>query len=227
MSYKVVVVTGASAGLGRAIAIQFAKKKLNVGLISRNKERLESLKKEIEGLGVKASIAVCDVANPDQIENAAEIIEKELGAIDIWVNNAMASVFSPFKEITNEEFKRVTEVTYLGYVYGTQSALKRMLPRNRGMIIQVGSALAYRGIPLQSAYCGAKHAIQGFTESVRCELLHDKSDVKITMVQMPAMNTPQFNWVKSRLEKKATASSPNFSTRSWGAGCCLECFSLS
>lgn len=210
MDAKVVVVTGASAGLGRAIAIQFAKKKLNVGLISRNVERLESLKKEIERLGVKAAIAICDVADSKQVENAAEIIERSLGPIDIWVNNAMTSVFAPFKEMTPEEFKRVTDVTYLGYVYGTLCALKKMLPRNHGMIIQVGSALAYRGIPLQSAYCGSKHAIQGFTESLRCELMHDNSAVKVTMIQMPAMNTPQFNWVKNKLKRKPQPVPPIF-----------------
>src|SRR5205085_2892429 len=142
------------------------------------------------------------VANAEAIEKAAEKIEQELGPIDVWVNNAMASVFSPIKQMTADEFKRVTEVTYLGYVYGTLAALQRMLPRDRGMIVQVGSALAYRGIPLQSAYCGAKHAIQGFTESLRCELLHDGSNVKITMVQLPALNTPQFGWVKSRLPRQ-------------------------
>jgi NAD(P)-dependent dehydrogenase (short-subunit alcohol dehydrogenase family) len=142
------------------------------------------------------------MADPDQVEAAAAAVEREFGPIGVWVNNAMVSVFSPVKEMTPAEYKRVTEVTYLGYVYGTLAALKRMLPRDRGRIIQVGSALAYRGIPLQSAYCGAKHAIQGFTESLRCELIHDGSNVKISMVQMPAMNTPQFSWVKSRLPRK-------------------------
>ncbi len=205
-----VVVTGASAGLGRAIALGFAKKGLNVGLISRNEHRLETLKEEIEALGVSASFEVCDVADANQIFKAADALEKTLGPIDIWVNNAMASVFSPFEKITVKEFKRVTDVTYLGVVFGTHCALKKMLKRNRGTIIQVGSALAYRGIPLQSAYCGAKHAIQGFTESLRCELLHAKKRIKITMVQMPALNTPQFSWVKSRLPKKPQPVPPIF-----------------
>lgn len=199
---QTVVITGASAGLGRAVALLFGRKKFSVGLLSRNQARLESLKKEIETLGGKAEIAICDVADPMQIENAASHIERTLGPIDIWINNAMTSVFSPFNEMTDEEFKRVTEVTYLGYVYGTRAALKRMTLRNQGVIIQVGSALAYRGIPLQSAYCGAKHAVCGFTYSLRCELLHQKSKVKISMIQMPALNTPQFNWVKSRLPRK-------------------------
>lgn len=198
----VVVVTGASAGIGRATALLFGRKKFSVGLISRNQERLHSLKEEIETLGGKAFIAICDVSHPDQLESAAEEIESELGPISIWINNAMVSVFSPFSEIAPDEYKRVTEVTYLGFVYGTRTALKRMIPRDKGTIIQVGSALAYRGIPLQSAYCGAKHAIKGFTESVRCELMHDKRNIQISMVQMPALNTPQFNWVKSRLKHK-------------------------
>jgi NAD(P)-dependent dehydrogenase (short-subunit alcohol dehydrogenase family) len=143
-----------------------------------------------------------DVAEAAAVEAAAEAVEAEFGPIDVWVNNAMASVFSPIKEMTPEEFKRVTDVTYLGYVYGTLSALRRMLPRDRGVIIQVGSALAYRGIPLQSAYCAAKHAVQGFVDSLRCELLHDKSNVRVTMIQMPALNTPQFSWVKSRMPRK-------------------------
>jgi NAD(P)-dependent dehydrogenase (short-subunit alcohol dehydrogenase family) len=151
-----------------------------------------------------------DVSDAGQVEAAAEMVEKELGAIDIWINNAMVSVFSPIKQMLPEEFKRVTEVTYLGYVYGTLSALKRMLSRERGMIVQVGSALAYRGIPLQAAYCGAKHAIQGFTDSLRCELLHEGSKVKVVEVHMPALNTPQFSWVKSRLPRKPQPVSPIF-----------------
>jgi NAD(P)-dependent dehydrogenase (short-subunit alcohol dehydrogenase family) len=151
-----------------------------------------------------------DVANPEQVEAAAARVEIDLGKIDIWINNAMASVFSPIKEMTPEEFRRVTEVTYLGYVYGTLAALKRMLPRDRGVVVQVGSALAYRGIPLQSAYCAAKHAVQGFCDSLRCELLHDNSGVRLTMVQLPALNTPQFGWVKSRLPRKAQPVPPIF-----------------
>jgi NAD(P)-dependent dehydrogenase (short-subunit alcohol dehydrogenase family) len=160
--------------------------------------------------GTEAVVAPADVSDPGAVEAAAAFIEERLGPIDVWVNNAMVSVFSPFKEMEAEEFKRVTEVTYLGVVYGTMTALHRMLPRNRGRIIQVGSALAYRGIPLQSAYCGAKHAIQGFTEAVRCELLHDKSDVTISMVQMPALNTPQFGWVKTRLPRHPQPVPPIF-----------------
>ncbi len=199
---QVVVVTGASAGVGRAAALAFGKLGMHVGLLSRNKERLESLKIEIENLGGKAHIVIADVSNPEEVDKAVQNIEDNLGPIDIWVNNAMTSVFCFFHDIPPQEFKRVTEVTYLGFVYCTQAVLKRMLIRNKGIIIQVGSALAFRGIPLQSAYCGAKHAIKGFTESLRSELLHVKSHVKITEVNMPALNTPQFNWVKSYLPRK-------------------------
>ncbi|MEA2572920.1 MAG: hypothetical protein QOH93_218 [Chloroflexia bacterium] len=205
---EVVVITGASAGVGRATVQAFARKGAYIGLLARGEEGLEGARRDAERLGGRGLVLPTDVANPEQVEAAAEAVEREFGPIDIWVNNAMTSVFSPFMEMTPEEFRRVTEVTYLGYVYGTQSALKRMLPRDRGHIVQVGSALAYRGIPLQSAYCGAKHAIQGFTESVRTELIHDKSNVKITMVQMPALNTPQFGWVKSRLPRKAQPVPP-------------------
>ncbi len=207
---KVVVITGASAGVGRATARAFAKKGANIALLARDRNRLEAAGKEIKDLGGDALIIPTDVSDPNQIEAAAKAVEKEFGAIDIWINNAMVSVFSPVKEMTPDDYKRVTEVTYLGYVYGTLTALKYMLPKNSGIIVQVGSALAYRGIPLQSAYCAAKHAIKGFTESVRTELLHDRSHVKITMVQMPAMNTPQFNWVKSRLPRKAQPVPPIF-----------------
>jgi NAD(P)-dependent dehydrogenase (short-subunit alcohol dehydrogenase family) len=178
--------------------------------VARGRDGLEGARLEVEALGGKALVYPADVADAAQVEAAAEAVEREFGPIDVWVNDAMVSVFSPFNEMTADEFKRVTEVTYLGYVYGTMSALKRMLPRDRGRIVQVGSALAYRGIPLQSAYCGAKHAIQGFTESVRCELMHDKSNVKISMVQMPALNTPQFGWVKSRLPRKPQPVPPIF-----------------
>src|SRR5439155_15075137 len=149
-----------------------------------------------------------DVADPEAVEAAAGAVERELGPIDVWVNNAMTSVFAPFMEVRPEEFEQVTDVTYLGFVHGTRSALRRMLPRNRGVLVQVGSALAYRGIPLQSAYCGAKHAVRGFTESLRCELLHDRSDVRVVMVQMPALNTPQFDWVLSRLGRRAQPVPP-------------------
>jgi short-subunit dehydrogenase len=177
-------------------------------LIARGLDGLKAAQKEVEELGGKALIFPVDVASPDRVEAAAAQIEADLGEIDIWINNAMASVFSPVNQMTPDEFRRVTEVTYLGCVYGTLAALKRMLPRNRGAIVQVGSALAYRGIPLQAAYCAAKHAIQGFCDSLRCELIHDKSKVRITMVQMPALNTPQFGWVKSRLPRKAQPVPP-------------------
>ncbi len=194
--------TGASAGVGRAVVQAFAREGARLGLIARGKSGLEGALADVRRLGGEAIAFPIDVANAEQVEGAAEEIEKQFGPIDVWVNVAMTSVFSPIKEMTAEEFKRVTEVTYLGYVYGTLSALRRMLPRDRGTIIQVGSALAYRGIPLQSAYCGAKHAIQGFMDSLRCELIHDGSKVRTCMVQMPALNTPQFSWVKSRLPRK-------------------------
>jgi short-subunit dehydrogenase len=196
---KVVVVTGASAGIGKAISLAFAKEGAHIGLISRNEERLLALKNSLLQFNVNTLTLPLDVANADDVGIAAIRVEEELGPIDIWVNNAMVSVFSPIKEMTPAEYKRVTEVTYLGVVYGTLAALKYMLPRDSGTIIQVGSALAYRGIPLQSAYCGAKHAIQGFHDSLLTELLHDKSNVKVTMIQLSAHNTPQFDWVRSRL----------------------------
>src|SRR5690242_20197584 len=210
MRREVVVITGASAGLGRAIAREFGRRRASIGLLARGKDGLEAAKREIESLGGRALVLSTDVADANAIENAAESVEQEFGPIDIWVNNAMASVFSSVKEMKPEEYKRVTEVTYLGVVYGTLAALKRMLPRDRGTIVQVGSALAYRSIPLQSAYCAAKHAIAGFTDSLRCELIHDKSNVRVTMVQMPALNTPQFGWVKSRLRNKAQPVPPIF-----------------
>lgn len=198
----VVVVTGASAGLGRAVARAFGERGAHVGLLARGRDGLEGAKRDIEAAGGKALALPTDVAHADEIEAAAAKVEQEFGPITIWVNNAMVSVFSPVKEMKPEEFQRVTEVTYLGQVYGTMAALKRMLPRDSGSIVLVGSALAYRSIPLQSAYCASKHAIKGFYESLRSELIHDHSHVRLSMVQMPAMNTPQFTWVKSRLPNK-------------------------
>lgn len=199
---EVVVVTGASAGLGRAIVRAFAREGAHIGLLARGRDGLEGARSDVEALGGRALMIPVDVADSEGVEQAAETIERELGPIDIWINNAMVSVFSPVKEMTPDDYKRVIEVTYLGVVYGTLAALKRMLPRDHGVIVQVGSALAYRGIPLQSAYCAAKHAIQGFHDSLRSELIHDNSNVRVTMVQLPAMNTPQFSWVKSRLPRK-------------------------
>ena len=207
---QVVVITGASAGIGRATARRFAKDGARIGLLARGMEGLEGARRDVEMLGGEALPIPTDVSSPERIEAAASMIEERFGPIDIWINNAMVSVFSPVKEMLPEEYRRVTEVTYLGYVYGTLSALKRMLPRDRGTIVQVGSALAYRGIPLQSSYCGAKHAIQGFTESLRTELLHDHSNVWVTMVHLPASNTPQFNWVKTRLPRKPQPYPPVF-----------------
>jgi NAD(P)-dependent dehydrogenase (short-subunit alcohol dehydrogenase family) len=205
---EIVVITGASAGVGRATVREFAKHGAWIGLISRGTDGLEGAQREVEAVGGRALVLPTDVADAAQVEAAAERVERELGPIDIWVNNAMTSVFSPIKEMTPEEFKRVTEVTYLGYVYGSLAALKRMLPRDRGAIVHVGSALAYRSIPLQAAYCAAKHGVLGFFASLRTELIHDKSNVHTTMVQMPALNTPQFGWVKSRLPRKAQPVPP-------------------
>lgn len=198
----VVVITGASAGVGRAIAKEFAQHGARLVLLARGKERLESAKKEMEELGAEVITFSVDVANAEQVETAAALVEEKWGAIDVWVNNAMVGVLSPVKEMKPEEYKRVTEVTYLGQVYGTQAALKRMLPRDKGSIIFVGSALAYRGIPLQSAYCAAKHATVGFFDSLRAELLHEKSNIKVSMVHLPAMNTPQFEWMRNKMPNK-------------------------
>ncbi|WP_347158642.1 SDR family oxidoreductase [Pontibacter chitinilyticus] len=198
----VAVVTGASAGLGRAIVREFAKAGYDVAMLARGEDGLKGAQKEVEAVGRRGIYFPIDVADAAAVEDAAAKTEAELGPIDVWVNNAMISVFSPVKEMKAEEYKRVTEVNYLGQVYGTLSALKRMLPRDHGAIVLVGSALAYRGIPLQSAYCGSKHAIQGFFDSLRTELLHDKSKIKLSMVQLPAMNTTQFSFVKSRLPNK-------------------------
>jgi NAD(P)-dependent dehydrogenase (short-subunit alcohol dehydrogenase family) len=200
---SVVVITGASAGVGRATAREFAKDGASLALLARGEEGLDGARKEIEAVGGTALVIPADVADASQVEAAADRIEREMGPIDVWVNNAMVSILAPLSEVTPEEFRRVTEVTYLGYVWGTMSALKRMRPRNRGCVIQVGSALAYRAIPLQAAYCGAKHAIRGFTESVRCELLHDRSRVRLTVVELPGLNTPQFEWIRNRMPHKS------------------------
>ncbi len=205
---EVVVVTGASAGVGRAVVRAFARRKAAIGLIARGIDGLQGAAREVEEAGGQALILPTDVSDAAAVEQAAERVEQELGPIDIWVNNAMVSVFSPVLQMTAEDFRRVTEVTYLGYVYGTLAALRRMKPRDRGVIIQVGSALAYRGIPLQSAYCAAKHAIQGFTDSLRCELIYDESNVRVTEVHLPAMDTPQFDWSKSRMPRRAQPVPP-------------------
>jgi short-subunit dehydrogenase len=196
------VVTGASAGVGRATARKLAEEGYDVGLLARGQEGLEGARREIEGLGARALPIPTDVADPTQVDGAAGRVESELGPIDVWVNNAMTTVFSPFSEIEPEEFKRATEVTYLGIVWGTRAALRHMRPRDRGAIVIVGSALAYRGIPLQSAYCGAKHAVKGFFESIRTELLHEGSGVRISMVDLPGLNTPQFEHCRTRLPKQ-------------------------
>lgn len=198
---EVVVVTGASAGIGRAIAREFATHGASVGLLARSRDGLAGAATDVERLGGRALVVITDVSDDRQVEQAAEKIERELGRIDIWINNAMVSVLSPALQMTAEEYRRVTEVTYLGYVYGTLAALRRMVPRDRGVVVQVGSALAYRSIPLQSAYCAAKHAVQGFTESLRSELIHDGSRVHLTSVQLPAVNTPQFSWIRTRMPR--------------------------
>ena len=209
-SREVVVVTGAGAGLGRAIVHSFARRGAWVALISRGRERLEDAAREVESMGGRALVLPADVADAQALEDAAARTEEILGPIDVWVNDAMTTVFSPVKQMTADDYKRVTEVTYLGFVYGTMAALKYMLPRDHGHIVQVGSALAYRSIPLQSAYCGAKHAMVGFTDSLRSELIHDGSHVRISVVHMPALNTPQFGWCKSRMPRKAQPVPPIF-----------------
>jgi NAD(P)-dependent dehydrogenase (short-subunit alcohol dehydrogenase family) len=207
---RVVVITGASAGVGRATAIAFARHGARVALLARGRAGLDGAVRDVTAAGGRALPIEVDVADADRVDEAASTVERELGPIEVWVNNAMTSVFSPVKEMTAADYRRVTEVTYLGVVHGTLSALRRMLPRNRGSIVQVGSALAYRGIPLQSAYCASKHAIQGFCDSLRAELLHDRSGVRVTMVQLAAMNTPQFEWVKSRLPDRPQPVPPVF-----------------
>ena len=199
---QVVVITGASAGVGRATAREFARDGAKIGLIARGHEGLEGARHDVEELGGRAIAIECDVSDPNAVERAADRVQSELGAIDVWVNNAMVSTYGPFIDMDLDDFKRITEVTYLGYVYGTKAALKRMMPRDCGVIVQVSSALGFRSIPLQSAYCGAKHAIDGFTESVRTELLHMHSAVKICVVALPGVNTPQFEWTKNLMPRE-------------------------
>jgi NAD(P)-dependent dehydrogenase (short-subunit alcohol dehydrogenase family) len=196
---RVAVVTGASAGVGRAVARRFGELGWDVGLLARGPDGLDAAVDEIVAAGGRALAVPTDVSNPEEVERAADEIERRLGPIDVWVNNAMVSVFAEFVDIHPDEFEQVTRVSYLGYANGTRAALKRMLPRDRGVIVQVGSALAERAIPLQSAYCGAKHAIEGLTEAVRVELLHRGSNVRIPLVQLPAVNTPQFDWSLSKM----------------------------
>ncbi len=205
---KVVVITGGSAGVGRATAEAFAGEGAKIAVLARGRERLSETVQELQRRGTQAMSVSVDIAEAQQVEKAAQQVEEQLGPIDIWVNGAMTTIFASFKLMTPEDFRRVTEVTYLGFVYGTMAALKRMLPRDRGVIVQVGSALSDRSIPLQSAYCGAKHGIRGFTDSIRSELIHDNSHVHITMVQLPGMNTPQFDWCKSLMPRKAQPVPP-------------------
>ena len=195
----IVVVTGGTAGIGRATVREFARSGYDVAILARGQDGLDATRREVDEMGRRALAIPTDVADWKAVEAAAGQIERELGSIDVWVNNAFAGIFSRFMDVTAEEYERVTQVTYLGQVNGTRAALKHMLPRDKGKIVLVGSALAYRGIPLQSAYCGAKHAIQGFIDSLRCELLNEKTKVTITMVQMPGVNTPQFDWIRAKL----------------------------
>ena len=208
---EVVVITGGTAGIGRATARRFAQDGAKVAVLARGQDGLDAVERELPALGARAVLPIaCDVADAEAVFAAAELVERELGPIDIWVNNAMTTVFGEFRSMTPLEYRRVTDVTYLGFVWGTRAALDRMMSRNRGVIVQVGSALAYRSIPLQSAYCGAKHAIVGFTDSIRSELLHARSDVRITMVHLPAVNTPQFDCCENHMGFEAQPVPPIF-----------------
>jgi NAD(P)-dependent dehydrogenase (short-subunit alcohol dehydrogenase family) len=207
---RVVVITGASAGVGRATARRFAEEGALLGLLARGPERLEAAAREVREAGGQALAVPVDVADPEAVDRAAIQVEDELGPIDVWVNNAMVTVFAPVAQLTADEFRRVTEVTYLGSVWGTMAALSRMRPRDRGTIVQVGSALAYRGIPLQSGYSGAKHALQGFLDSVRAELIHDGSGIRVAVVHLPALNTPQFGWARTKMPRAPQPVPPIF-----------------
>lgn len=207
---QVVVITGGTAGVGRATARAFAKRGAHIGLLARGGEGLDATKRDVKALGGQAVTVQGDVSNPEDVERLADETEAAFGPIDVWVNNAMAGILAPFWDVEPDEYRRVTDVTYLGQVFGTMAALKRMRPRNAGTIVLVGSALAYRGIPLQSAYCGAKHAVQGMFDSVRSELLHEESGVRITMVQMPGLNTPQFEWIRTKMPNKPKPASPPY-----------------
>jgi short-subunit dehydrogenase len=204
----VVVITGASAGVGRATAVEFARQGWNVGLIARDQQRLDAAARELEAHGIRALAVSADVSDFEAVDRAADRVEQELGRIEVWVNNAMATIFAPVRFTTPEEFRRATEVTYLGQVHGTMAALARMRARNRGTIINVGSALAYRAIPLQAAYCGAKFAVRGFTDALRTELMHEGVNVHLTMVHLPAVNTPQFDWALNKMGRRAQPVPP-------------------
>jgi short-subunit dehydrogenase len=206
----VIVITGASAGVGRAVARAYAGRGRRLALLARGRDGLEGVRRDVEAAGGVALTLTVDVADAAQVETAAQTIEERLGPIDVWINNAMVSVSSPAMQMTADEYRRVTDVTYLGVVHGTLAALRRMVPRDHGVVVQVGSALAHRGIPLQSAYCAAKHAVQGFTESLRAELLHERSGARITMVHLPALNTPQFGWVRTRMPRRPQPVPPVF-----------------
>ncbi len=207
---SVIVITGASAGVGRATVRRFAAPGVSIGLIARDRGRLEATAEEVRAAGGEAMVLPLDVADAGAVEAAADRVEQAFGPIDIWINIAMVTVLSPVAEMTAEEYRRVTEVTYLGTVHGTMTALRRMQSRDRGTIVQVASALGYRSIPLQSAYCAAKAAVIGFTDSLRCELIHDESGVKLTAVQLPAVNTPQFEWARSRMPRRSQPVPPIF-----------------
>lgn len=208
MTGRIVAITGASGGIGRATVREFARRGDRIALLARGEKGLEAAAEEVGQLGTDALVVPVDMADADQVERAVERIETELGPVDVWVNVAFTSVFARFEDVSPAEYRRATEVSYLGYVWATMSILRRMRARGHGTIVHCGSALAYRGIPLQTAYCGAKHALQGFHESLRCELLHEKSPIRVTMVQMPALNTPQFSWVLSRLPRQAQPVPP-------------------